>query len=86
MRKEGRGKERATTTHLIKIHVFTHASRVTKFSPYDGMARLIRSRLAAARLGTDHERLRSMNQILGSVFCRRRNVRDLSRVERQHDG
>ena len=34
MRKEGRGKERATTTHLIKIHVFTHASRVTKFSPY----------------------------------------------------
>ena len=28
MRKEGRGKERTTTTHLIKIHVFTHASHV----------------------------------------------------------
>ena len=35
MRKEGRGEERDTTTHLIKIQIFTHASRVTKFSPYE---------------------------------------------------
>ena len=34
MRKEERGEERDTTTHLIKIQIFTHASRVTKFSPY----------------------------------------------------
>ena len=32
MRKEGRGKERETTMHLIN---FTHASRVTNFSPYE---------------------------------------------------
>ena len=32
MREKVRGEERDTTTHLIKIHVFTHASRVTKFS------------------------------------------------------
>ena len=32
MRKEERGEERDTTTHLIKIQIFTHASRVTKFS------------------------------------------------------
>jgi hypothetical protein len=32
IKKEGRGRERETTTHLIKITVFTHASRVTKFS------------------------------------------------------
>ena len=32
MRENVRGEERDTTTHLIKIHVFTHASRVTKFS------------------------------------------------------
>ncbi len=30
--KKGRGRERETTTHLIKIQIFTHASRVTKFS------------------------------------------------------
>jgi hypothetical protein len=29
--KKGRGRERETTTHLIKIPVFTHASRVTTF-------------------------------------------------------
>ena len=32
MRENVRGEERDTTTHLIKIHVFTHASHVTKFS------------------------------------------------------
>jgi hypothetical protein len=32
MRKGERGEERDTTTHLIKISTFTHASRVTKFS------------------------------------------------------
>ena len=32
--KKGRGRERETTTHLIKIPVFTHASRVTKFSTF----------------------------------------------------
>ena len=32
MREKVRGEERDTTTHLIKIQVFTHASRVTKFS------------------------------------------------------
>ena len=31
MRERWRGVERDTTTHLIKIQVFTHASRVTKF-------------------------------------------------------
>ena len=35
MRNEGRGEERDMTTHLIKIQIFTHASRVTKFSPYE---------------------------------------------------
>ncbi len=35
MRKEGRGKEHDTTMHLIKIQIFTHASRVTKFSQYE---------------------------------------------------
>ena len=35
MRREGRGKERAMTMHLINIHVFTHGSRVTKYSLYD---------------------------------------------------
>ena len=34
MRRGGRGEERDTTTHLIKIQVFTHASRVTKFSMF----------------------------------------------------
>ena len=34
MRRGGRGEERDTTTHFIKILVFTHASRVTKFSTY----------------------------------------------------
>ena len=34
MKKKRRGKERETTTHLIKIPVFTHASRVTKFSRF----------------------------------------------------
>ena len=29
MRRGGRGEEHDTTTHLIKIQVFTHASRVT---------------------------------------------------------
>ena len=29
--KKGRGRECETTTHLIKIPVFTHTSRVTKF-------------------------------------------------------
>ena len=32
MRKEGRGEERDTTTHLIKFHVFTHASCVTNLA------------------------------------------------------
>ena len=32
MRRGGRGEERDTTTHLIKIQVFIYASRVTKFS------------------------------------------------------
>ena len=35
MRREGEGKERAMTMHLIKIHVFTHGSHVTIFSLYD---------------------------------------------------
>ena len=34
MRRGGRGEERDTTTHLIKIQVFTHASRVTIFSTF----------------------------------------------------
>ena len=32
MRKNVRGEERDTTTHLIETRVFTHAGRVTKFS------------------------------------------------------
>ena len=32
MRRRGRGEERDTATHLIKIQVFTHASCVTKFN------------------------------------------------------
>ena len=32
MRKEERGKEHEMTTHLIKIQILTHASRVTNFS------------------------------------------------------
>ena len=32
MREKVREEESDTTTYLIKIHVFTHASRVTKFS------------------------------------------------------
>ena len=35
MRKEGRGEECDTTTHMIKIQSFTHTGRVTKFSPYE---------------------------------------------------
>ena len=31
MRKEERGEERDTTTHLINFQVFTHTSRVTNF-------------------------------------------------------
>ena len=34
MRRGGRGEERDTTTHLIKIQVFTHASCVTIFSTF----------------------------------------------------
>ena len=34
MRKKGREEERETTTHLIKILVFTHAGRVTKYSSH----------------------------------------------------
>ena len=34
MRRGGRGEERDTTMHLIKIQVFTHASRVTIFSTF----------------------------------------------------
>ena len=34
MRKEVGEEECATTTHLIKFHVFTHASRVTNFSKH----------------------------------------------------
>ena len=39
MRKNVRGEECDTTTHLIETRVFTHASRVTKFSTNlkDGM-------------------------------------------------
>ena len=32
MRRGGRGEERHTTMHLIKIQIFTHASCITKFS------------------------------------------------------
>jgi hypothetical protein len=32
MKKGERGEERDTTTHLIKNSIFTHTSRVTKFS------------------------------------------------------
>ena len=32
MRERGRGEERDTTTHFIKIQVFTYARCVTKFS------------------------------------------------------
>ena len=32
MREREKGEERDTTTHFIKIQVFTHASHVTKFS------------------------------------------------------
>ena len=32
MRERGRGEERNTTMHFIKVQVFTHASCVTKFS------------------------------------------------------
>lgn len=32
MTKRDRGEEHDTTTHLIKIQVFTHTSRVTNFS------------------------------------------------------
>ena len=35
MRKEGRGEECDTTTHLIEIQIFTHTSHVTKFSLYE---------------------------------------------------
>ena len=35
MKKEGRGKERALTTHLIKFRIYTHVSSITKFNPYD---------------------------------------------------
>ena len=34
MRRGGRGEEHDTTTHLIKIQEFTHASRVTIFSTF----------------------------------------------------
>ena len=34
MRKEGRGEQHDTTTHLIKFQVFAHASRVTNFSTH----------------------------------------------------
>ena len=34
MKENVREEERDTTTHLIKIPVFTHASCVTKFSVY----------------------------------------------------
>ena len=34
MKENVREEERDTTTHLIKIPVFTHASHVTKFSVY----------------------------------------------------
>ena len=32
MRKEERGEERDTTTHLIKIQIFTHTSRATNIN------------------------------------------------------
>ena len=35
MRKKERGEERDTAMHLIKIQIFTHASHITKFSPYE---------------------------------------------------
>ena len=35
MRKEGRGEEHDTTTHLITFQVFTHARRVTNFSTHN---------------------------------------------------
>ena len=34
MRRGGRGEEHDTITHLIKIQVFTHASRIAKFSRF----------------------------------------------------
>ena len=47
--KKGRGRERETTTHLIKFPVFTHASRVTKFRyDYDARIRMYVSNSAHA--------------------------------------
>ena len=47
--KKGRGRERETTTHLIKFPVFTHASRVTKFRyDYDARIRMYVSNSADA--------------------------------------
>ena len=47
--KKGRGRERETTTHLIKFPVFTHASRVTKFRyDYDAHIRMYVSNCAHA--------------------------------------
>ena len=34
MRRGGRGEERDTTTHLIKIQVFTRDSHATKFNMF----------------------------------------------------
>ena len=47
MRRGGRGEERDTTTHLIKIQVFIYASRVTKFSMLLTLAAKRRRRVTA---------------------------------------
>ena len=49
MRKEERGEERETTTHLINFQVFTHASRVTNFSTHNTVLRFNRRGLRLAR-------------------------------------
>ncbi len=40
MRKEERGEERDTTTHLIKIQIFTHVRHVVNFVPTDSSLQL----------------------------------------------
>ena len=41
--RKGEGREHAMTTHLIKIRVFTHSSRVTKFSSMSEPLGLVQS-------------------------------------------
>ena len=53
MRKEERGEERDTTTHLIKFQVFTHTSRVTNFSTFS----LVQIQLMACALLSSARRI-----------------------------